>query len=107
MGTDEERIAKLEELARRPGTRGEGIAAHHALARVLGARIAQPPYKLGERIYTGLTKVRCKNCGSAVFRIDNGIGPHAAAVRCGRCDGFVKWLKREIVMSVGVDVAWP
>ena len=35
-------------------------------------------------------------CGSTVFVIVEGKGPHAAALQCTRCDEFCKWLPRKI-----------
>lgn len=34
----------------------------------------------------------CRACGSTQTTVGPGKGPHAASLRCGDCDAFVKWL---------------
>jgi hypothetical protein len=95
-----ERLRKLEALAERPGTPGEGRAARVAIARVLGARLAKPPYQIGERVYAGHTKYPpCRHCGSHLFKVEAGVEPHAAQLKCADCGRFNKWLRRSLIAT--------
>jgi hypothetical protein len=95
---DDGRIAKLEALAHRPGTPGEGRAAAEAIARILDARLPGAPYRPGERIYAGLTKYPpCRHCGSNVFKVEPGTIVHAARLSCAQCGRFNKWLRRDLI----------
>ena len=40
-------------------------------------------------------------CGSTIFVIVEGRGPHAAALQCPRCDLFFQWLPRKICEFLG------
>lgn len=94
----DDRLTKLEALARRPGTPAEGHAAASAIARILGARLPGPPYRIGDRVYAGLTRYPpCRHCGSTLFKIARGAGPHAAELKCGACGRHSKWLRRALI----------
>jgi hypothetical protein len=64
-----ERIRKLERLAERPGTPGEGPAAQAAIDRIIG----RLPI-VGRTIERAKA---CSSCGSTKFKIEPGKGPHA------------------------------
>jgi hypothetical protein len=97
---DAERIAKLEALARRPGTPGEGQAARAAIGRIVGARLPDGPLRIGERIVGGcIIAPACRYCGAIIFTVTAGTGPHAAALRCARCGCFARWLRRSLIES--------
>ena len=44
-------------------------------------------------------------CGSTIFVIVEGKGPHVAALQCPRCDEFRQWLPREICEFLDALVA--
>lgn len=39
-----------------------------------------------------ITSHPCPRCGSNKAIQTSGVGPHYAALRCGSCDRFLKWL---------------
>jgi hypothetical protein len=59
-----ERIRKLERLAERPGTPGEGPAAQAAIELPIVGRTIE-------------RAKACSSCGSTKFKIEPGKGPHA------------------------------
>jgi hypothetical protein len=79
-----ERIAKLEALAARPGTPGEGQAARAALARIK-ARVHVVIKPRVER------QKPCR-CGSTTFLVEKGKGPHAHHLRCASCGRGGLWM---------------
>jgi hypothetical protein len=91
-----ERLRKLEELARRPGTPGEGAAARAAIARITAAH---PPPALPTLV--GLRLRLDRSCdrdpGGCCDRrgvVCEGAGPHRHALRCARCMRHRGWLKK-------------
>ena len=78
-----ERLRKLEALAARPGTPGEGNAARAALERIKA------------RLNPKTVKHRpCTSCGHESFFREAGKGPHAAHLRCAGCGRGGRWLSR-------------
>jgi hypothetical protein len=100
VGTDPiaERLRKLEELARRPGTPGEGAAARAAIARIRAAHSRLPA------LPTAINGLRLRldracdrgaaGCCDRRGIICEGAGPHRQALRCARCGKHRGWLKR-------------
>jgi hypothetical protein len=80
---DKERIQKLTRLIERPGTAGEGAAARAALARI-NARLPV----VGRTIERDRT---CR-CGSHLFKVEPGKGPHAFHLRCASCERGGTWM---------------
>jgi hypothetical protein len=78
------RIAKLEALAARPGTLGEGVAARAALARIR-ARVCVVVNPRVQR------RKPCR-CGSTTFLVEKGKGPHAHHLRCAVCGRGGLWM---------------
>jgi hypothetical protein len=79
-----ERIRKLERLADRPGTPGEGPAAQAAIDRIM----ARLPI-VGRIIERAKA---CNGCRSTKFKIEPGKGPHAHHLRCANCGRGGYWM---------------
>ena len=47
----------------------------------------------------------CKNCNSENLEIRPGKAPHAAALVCADCAKWQRWLSKEIVRSLGIDLS--
>ena len=90
-----ERIRKLEALAERPGTPGEGVAARAALQRI------KARYEVVFR--PTVTRAKACKCGSTRFAVGPGKGPHAhhylRRVNCGR--GGI-WMSRAVAKQFEV-----
>jgi hypothetical protein len=37
----------------------------------------------------------CPNCGSVIFKIEPGVGPHALHLRCDGCDRGGRWWSKQ------------
>jgi hypothetical protein len=100
----EDRLQKLQALAARPGTPGEGAAARAAIARLmvrLRPPIAEPrsqppapPTIVGLHLRLDRTCDRRKPCCDRRGMICEGVGPHGHALRCARCRKHKGWLKK-------------
>ena len=92
----QERLQKLEALAARPGTPGEGAAARAAIARIMDRlRPPAPPPIVGLRLRLDRTCDRRRHgCCDRRGVICEGVGPHGYALRCARCNGHRGWLKK-------------
>ena len=89
-----ERIRKLEALAERPGTTGEGGAARAALDRIWA------------RLKPDVVRHRpCVWCNSDQFSREPGKGPHAAHLRCQGCGRGDRWLSRSAVAALSRGAA--
>jgi hypothetical protein len=84
------RLRKLEALAARPGTPGEGTAARAAIARL---KAHLPPPSLSGNVINYLGR-RCSRCGGVNFTAGPASGPHAARLDCSACGAFAGWLPR-------------
>lgn len=42
----------------------------------------------------------CKNCGSVVWKIEDGRGPHAMHLRCAGCDRGGRWANKQLATIV-------
>lgn len=105
-----DRIRKLEALARRPGTAGEGAAARAAIARIKERHRERPrpatkprarrpngqPLRLDEKIICDAPEgvFRPCRCSGNVFIVSPGVGPHAAQLVCAKCRRGGRWLSR-------------
>jgi hypothetical protein len=91
-----ERLRKLEALARRPGTVGEGAAARAAISRIQARfRPPVPPTIVGLMLRLDRTcDRRWGGCCDRRGVICEGTGPHGHALRCARCGSHRGWLKR-------------
>jgi hypothetical protein len=99
-----ERIRKLEGLASRPGTPGEGAAARAAIERIKArlrppivetmARPPAPPTIVGLYLKLDRTCDRQRPCCDRRGVICEGVGPHGHALRCARCRKHRGWLKK-------------
>jgi len=69
-----ERIRKLERLAERPGTPGEGLAPNNRQAS-------------HEAVNCSL-----RSCRSTKFKVEPGKGPHAHHLRCANCGRGGYWM---------------
>jgi hypothetical protein len=91
-----ERLAKLQTLARRPGTPGEGIAARAAIARIQARlRPPAPPTIIG--LVLRLDRSCDRGRGGCCDRrgiVCEAVGPHGPALRCARCNRHLGWMKR-------------
>jgi hypothetical protein len=90
-----EKLRKLQALAARPGTAGEGAAARAAIARIK-ARL-QPPAPLtivGLRLILDRSCDRRHRCCRGIGTVTAGIGPHGFGIRCAECGRHRGWLKR-------------
>jgi hypothetical protein len=100
----QDRIRKLEALAARPGTAGEGAAARAAIERIMARlrppmadpkpRPPAPPTIVG--LYLKLDRAcdRKRPCCDRRGMICEGVGPHGHALRCARCQKHKGWLKK-------------
>jgi hypothetical protein len=109
-----ERLKKLEALAARPGTDGEGAAARAAIERIrerLGIpepipqrrprkpRARRPdgrPLHMDEEILCDAAAgvFRPCKCSGIVFIVCEGVGPHVAQLVCRSCRRGGRWLSR-------------
>ena len=80
-----EQISKLKSLIARPGTPGEGSAAKAALKRV----VSRLPI-----VGRDFEHTRSCRCGSALYMIEAGRGPHAFHLRCAACSRGGMWMTR-------------
>jgi len=80
-----ERIRKLEALAARPGTPGEGVAARAALQRI------RARFQAVKRTVNRAGKKPCR-CGSTQFEVEPARGPHAYHLRCANCARGGMWM---------------
>jgi hypothetical protein len=91
-----ERPRKLEALARRPGTVGEGAAAREAIRRIR-ARLDPPATLTVIGLRLKLDRTCDRGSGGCCDRraiVCEGVGPHGHALRCARCNRHRGWLKR-------------
>lgn len=96
-----ERLRKLETLAARPGTPGEGAAARAAIDRIVARlRPATPPRPpprpttiIGLRIRLDRTCDRRQACCDRHGIIGEGRGPHRYSLRCANCGKHRGWMK--------------
>jgi hypothetical protein len=90
-----ERLRKLEALAARPGTTGEGAAARAAIDRIR-ARMRPPaaPTIVGLRLILDRSCDRRHRCCRGVGVVSQGAGPHGFAIRCAGCGRYRGWPKR-------------
>ena len=42
----------------------------------------------------------CPDCGSNIHRVSVGTGPHAAVVRCSKCDRWSRWMSKSQLLSL-------
>jgi hypothetical protein len=90
-----ERIRKLEALAARPGTAGEGAAARAAIARIMGRQTPPaPPTIVGLRIRLDRSCDRRQPCCDRRGLICETVGPHGPALRCAQCGKHRGWLRK-------------
>jgi hypothetical protein len=99
-----ERVRKLEALAARPGTPGEGVAARAAIERIMArlrptiieprARPPAPTTIVGLYLKLDRTCDRRKPCCDRRGMICEGVGPHGHALRCARCRKHRGWLRK-------------
>jgi hypothetical protein len=90
-----ERLHKLEALAARPGTPGEGAAARAAIARIRARlRPPAPPTIIGLRLRLDRACDRRQPCCDRHGIICESVGPHGPALRCARCRKHRGWLKK-------------
>jgi hypothetical protein len=108
------RLKKLEALAARPGTPGEGMAARQAIKRIR-VRLGMPepmrerkqrqpqtrrpdgrPFTMDEQIICDAPDgvFRPCQCGGTVFVVSQGVGPHAGQLVCRSCRRGGRWLSR-------------
>lgn len=79
-----ERIRKLERLAVRSETPGEGLAAQAAIDRI---NVRLPIVgRIIERAKA------CNSCRSTKFKVEPGKGPHAHHLRCANCGRGGYWM---------------
>jgi hypothetical protein len=81
-----ERIRKLEALAARPGTPGEGAAARAALARI--------SERYRPRAKPTVKRTKACRCGSWIFQVEPGRAMHAYHLRCASCARGGTWMAR-------------
>lgn len=95
------KLAALDELARRPGTEGEGQAARLTADRIraahqsvlpLGAAEADDPL-VNLHIRLDRSCDREKPCCDNVGIVTAGAGPHTHGIRCAKCGRHRDWLK--------------
>jgi hypothetical protein len=90
-----ERIRKLEALAARPGTPGEGAAARAAIDRIRERlRPPAPPTIVGLHLKLDRTCDRRNPCCDRRGVVCEAVGPHGPALRCARCSRHKGWLKK-------------
>jgi hypothetical protein len=90
-----ERLHKLEALAARPGTPGEGAAARAAIERIKERlRPPAPPTIIGLRLRLDRACDRRQPCCDRRGLICEGVGPHGPALRCAHCRKHRGWLKK-------------
>ena len=95
---DFNRLAKLEALAARPGTPGEGAAARAAIDRIM-ARFGEAPKPapcdplLGLRLRLDRRCDRARGCCQRFGIVRPGRGPHCYELRCANCGRHRGWLK--------------
>jgi hypothetical protein len=91
-----ERVRKLEALAARPGTPGEGAAARAAIKRIMARlRPPAPPTIVGLRLRLDRTCDRGhRGCCDRRGLICEGVGPHGHGLRCARCRKHRGWLRK-------------
>jgi hypothetical protein len=96
-----ERLRKLQALAARPGTAGEGAAARTAIDRLMArlrpAAPVPPPSKpttiIGLRLRLDRSCDRRHPCCDRHGVIGEGRGPHRYSLRCACCGRHRGWLK--------------
>jgi hypothetical protein len=89
-----ERLYKLEALAARPGTPGEGAAARAAIERIMARlRPPAPPTIIGLRLRLDRACDRRQPCCDRHGIIGEGSGPHGYSLRCARCRRHRGWVK--------------
>ena len=92
-----ERLRKLEALAARPGTPGEGAAARAAIERLLARlRPAPPPPPetiIGLRLRLDRACDRRQPCCDRHGVVREGRGPHRFSIRCACCGKHRGWIK--------------
>ena len=88
-----ERISKLEALAARPGTEGEGAAARAAIQRLKQHLHELSPPSLIGRLLNDIGR-RCGRCDGVRFTAGPASGPHAARLDCAGCGAFAGWLSK-------------
>jgi hypothetical protein len=89
-----ERLRKLEALAARPGTPGEGAAARAAIDRLMARlRPPAPPTIIGLRLRLDRACDRRQPCCDRHGVIGEGRGPHRFSLRCACCGRHRGWVK--------------
>jgi hypothetical protein len=91
-----ERLAKLEELARRPGTAGEGAAARAAIARIRARLYPRPPPTSIVGLKLRLDRSCDRGSRGGCDRhgiVGKGHGPYRYSLRCARCGRHRGWIK--------------
>jgi hypothetical protein len=91
-----ERIQKLEALAARPRTPGEGAAARAAIARIT-ERLRAPAPPTINALRLRLDRSCDRGSGGCCDRrgiVCEGVGPHGHALRCAHCRKHRGWLKK-------------
>jgi hypothetical protein len=99
-----ERVRKLEALAARPGTPGEGAAARAAIERIKArlrppiaetrARPPAPPKIIGLHLKLDRSCDRLHPCCDRRAVVCEAVGPHGPALRCARCEKHKGCLKK-------------
>jgi len=89
------RLHKLEALAARPGSPGEGAAARAAIERIR-RRIQSPPAApslVGMHLRLDRSCDRAHGCCQRRGVLHPGHGPHRFEIRCADCGRHRGWLK--------------
>jgi hypothetical protein len=97
-----ERIRKLERLAARPGTAGEGEAAKAALERLRAKLCPTPvaPTLVGMTLRLDRSCDRRQRCCDGVGVITEGVGPHSHGIGCAKCERHRGWLRATVAGSL-------
>jgi hypothetical protein len=96
LGPTAARLQKLEALAARPGSPGEGAAARAAIERVRGRVQSQPAAALslvGMHLRLDRSCDRAHGCCQRLGVIRPGRGPHRFEIRCADCGRHRGWVK--------------
>jgi hypothetical protein len=87
-------LRKLEALAARPGTAGEGEAARAAIERIRARqRPPAPPTIVGLHLILDRTCDRRSPCCDRHGIVGPGVGPHRYSLRCAQCEAHRGWIK--------------
>jgi hypothetical protein len=99
------RLRKLEALAARPGTPGEGAAARSAIERIKARCAPQQPgfaqprprsidALIGLTLRLDRTADRHNGCCEHRGVVRAGVAMHAYAIRCAKCGKHRGWIKQ-------------